>query len=365
VEFGHNFARRGSFVPMASLVSTGVFALLFVALRAEDGCMTKWDDSPNIAENGHCGYAASQYGGMSFKAAQSTYLQSTPRMYCAIHNDHFAGGAACGKCFKLKYDGLGFGSCSATSDNPAPNSGEGIIQVVDSGSGNHDFDCTLETFQFLTGWHTDRFPISYEEVDCETRSCSTSDPDCVLTVAPAPDAPIIDPTSGYLGSTRVIFHNLKTSVSTASAKIGRCPAKTMNRNGALFDWFTSSSGCYKPVCFTATLADSSTVTIDATDWPEYSSMKWCDEVSWHPEGCDAVRKGCDGDVSPVPNPTPQPTPQPTPIANPSEVACCWGNDQTIWSCAAVGSWCSSSEVNCANCQGFLTTRRPARRLPYI
>merc|ERR1712066_1137805 len=51
----------------------------------DDGCMTMWSDNEDVITGSHCGYAASDYGGMDFlPATRSTYINSTPRRYCAI-----------------------------------------------------------------------------------------------------------------------------------------------------------------------------------------------------------------------------------------------------------------------------------------
>lgn len=251
--------------------------------REEDdltsGCMTMWSKNENVITGSHCGYAASDYGGMQFlPATRSKYISDVPHRYCAIHNRHFEGGEACGKCFRLRYDGHGTGTCSDTQENHAPAAGEGVIQVVDSGSGNHDFDCVESTFESITGYNTDRFPIDYEEVDCDTQACDRSAEDCVLHVVPS----LTQKSNGYLGSARVIFFNLHTGVKSVKANIGLCGEQDMKRNGALWDVSISVGGCsYKPIIFTATLSDGEVVEIDATEWAQFQDLKWCyDEGVW-------------------------------------------------------------------------------------
>jgi len=287
------------------------------ASRAVDGCMTMWSSDPNVITGSHCGYAASNNGGLSAASAQSSYIQGTPRLYCAIHNDLFNGGEACGKCFKLRYDGGGFGECSGTVETPsASHAGEAVIQVVDSGGGNHDFDCVLETFDYITGWNTDRFPVTYEEVDCEVSACDSAERDCVMTL-PTGNLPQI--ANGYLGWARVVFHNLHTSVKSVTARVGQCPEDEMTRSGALWDTSLPGSGCYKPVIFTASLSDDTKVTVDATEWPEFSAMKYCTEVTWHPFECtSATAAPPPTAITPNPTPsTPTTTSSPMPTVAPS------------------------------------------------
>merc|ERR1740123_2118570 len=273
--------------------------------------MTMWSIDEDVVTDSHCGYAASAYGGMQFLPAQtSKYIKDAPRRYCAIHNRLFAGGEACGKCYKLKYDGNGFGTCSGTQENHAPLAGEGVIQVVDSGSGNHDFDCVLSTFESITGYHTDRFPIEYEEVECETQPCDRSAEDCILHVIPS----MTQKSNGYLGSARVIFFNLPTGIKSVKANIGICGEQEMARNGALWDVSFSVGGCsYKPVIFTATMSDDTTIVIDASEWNQFKDLSWCfDDGVWVNPAYTCTRTP----TTQAPT-TPQPTTQPSPTQAPT------------------------------------------------
>merc|ERR1719356_1368786 len=231
-------------------------------------------------------------------ATRSTYINSTPRRYCAIHNNHFANGEACGKCFRLRYDGTGTGSCSDTQANPAPNAGEAIIHIVDSGTGNHDFDCVESTFESITGYDDDLFPIEYEEVPCETQACEQTAEDCVMHVIPSH----VQKSHGYLGSARVVFFNLPTGVKSVKANIGICGEKSLSRSGALWDVSFSAGGCsFKPIIFTATMSDNTAIEIDATEWSEFQDLVYCQDAVWVNPAFRCV---------PSPTPTDAPAPQP-------------------------------------------------------
>merc|ERR1712151_1129911 len=159
----------------------------------------------------------------------------------------------------------------------APNAGEAIIQIVDSGTGNHDFDCVESTFESITGYDDDRFPIEYEEVPCETQACEQAAEDCVMHVIPSH----VQKSHGYLGSARVVFFNLPTGVKSVKANIGICEEKELSRSGALWDVSFSVFGCsFKPIIFTATMSDNTVIEIDATEWSEFQDLVYCRDAVW-------------------------------------------------------------------------------------
>lgn len=82
---------------------------------------------------------------------------------CAVSEDVYQSGLACGKCYTLHYGGAPSVYDATTSGTP----GSATVQVIDDGAGgtNH-FDCLEGVFMQLTGLATDGFPITFTEVDC-------------------------------------------------------------------------------------------------------------------------------------------------------------------------------------------------------
>jgi len=82
---------------------------------------------------------------------------------CAVSEDLYQSGVACGKCYFLHYGGTPSVYDATTSGTP----GSAKVQVIDDGAGgtNH-FDCLEGVFTQLTGLATDGFPITFTEVEC-------------------------------------------------------------------------------------------------------------------------------------------------------------------------------------------------------
>merc|ERR1712190_605377 len=112
------------------------------------------------------------------------------------------GGASCGACFRVSYDG------SEATDSGRP--GSMVVQIVDSGSAK-TFDCQVDAFETITGARTGVFPITYEPVDCDAADGQGA----VATVLDGDNA----------WYTKVIFSNLPAAVASAELIV----------NGASFD----------------------------------------------------------------------------------------------------------------------------------
>merc|ERR1711976_664112 len=82
---------------------------------------------------------------------------------CAVSQDLFQNGQACGKCFVLRYDG----SPSVYGGPERGRPGSAKIQVINSGAGDtQHFDCLSGVYKQITGAAPDGYPISFSEVDC-------------------------------------------------------------------------------------------------------------------------------------------------------------------------------------------------------
>jgi hypothetical protein len=95
----------------------------------------------------------------------SEYLRSG--MHCSVGQDSpaYAGGEACGACYRVKAT-----SDSGTSgDSVVPGqAGEAIVTVSTGGAnGTGRFDCFPEAFEAITGATTGEFDIEFEEVECD------------------------------------------------------------------------------------------------------------------------------------------------------------------------------------------------------
>lgn len=158
------------------------------------GMMTMWSDSSTTIVGGSCEYANSGNGGINSPAASSPYVAS--RTYCAADDALYSGGAACGSCWLVSYDGS-----PATDPGRA---GSLVVQIVDSGSAK-TFDCQLTAFNIITGASTGVFPIHYEPVDCEVSSGG-------------PVVTVLDGSNAWY--TKVIFSNLPRGVLHAAVVLG-------------------------------------------------------------------------------------------------------------------------------------------------
>lgn len=143
-----------------------VLAWLFSPAHADagvhHGTMSMWSKTKDTlvaykSEGSACKFADKLMGGLQAKTAQTPNIKS--RTYCAVNRGVFGNGEVCGRCYRLSYKGgheQGLGS-----------PGSAVIQVVDSGSWA-TFDCHMTAFKKITHYNTGFFPISYQEVPCDT-----------------------------------------------------------------------------------------------------------------------------------------------------------------------------------------------------
>jgi hypothetical protein len=83
---------------------------------------------------------------------------------CAVSEDLYQSGQACGKCFQLNYDGS---PSVHQGDQQRGTPGSVKIQIINSGAGDSKhFDCLSGVYHELTGLDTDGFPITFDEVAC-------------------------------------------------------------------------------------------------------------------------------------------------------------------------------------------------------
>merc|ERR1719336_1975877 len=190
-----------------------------------NGRLTMWSDSPSTIVGASCEYANAVLGGVKSPSATSPYIAR--RAYCAASAAIYQGGASCGACYRVTYDG------SPATDPGRP--GSLVIQVVDTGGSGESFDCQVEAFEEITGARTGVFPMTFEPVVCEQAGGAV--------------ATVLDGDNAYY--TKVIFSNLPTSVEAASIHIG---GKTfaMSRVGGA-TWSAAPEGASGAASFTLTL----------------------------------------------------------------------------------------------------------------
>uniref|UniRef100_A0A7S1UP23 Expansin-like EG45 domain-containing protein n=1 Tax=Grammatophora oceanica TaxID=210454 RepID=A0A7S1UP23_9STRA len=213
----------------------------------ENGELTWWTDSLSAVEGSSCEYSktASIAQGSSWA---TPYVD--PGFHCAVSDDLYDGGAGCGKCYHLVYDGVG-------GTNPAT-AGDAYVQVTNSGAGGtKHFDCFDDAFVALTGISTGIFPLSYYEVPC--------------TYA-APTVVVLDGNNAYY--VKVLVAGGETSVSAVTMYVNNIPY-IMNRvSGATFS--TSLSGLTGSAKFEVTFSDGLTEMIDdcfSGQWPVATSSQ--------------------------------------------------------------------------------------------
>ena len=124
------------------------------------GSMTMWTNSPTAIQGSSCGYAdvTATAKGDNW---QANYIDKS--MYCAVSDKVWNGGQACGRCYKISFNGTG-----GTDQGRA---GNAIIQVVDSGSAK-EFDCYINAFKKVTGATTGVFPITYNQIACQASNAT-------------------------------------------------------------------------------------------------------------------------------------------------------------------------------------------------
>merc|ERR1711920_137522 len=156
--------------------------------------------------------------------------------------DLYGLGLACGRCYRLTFDGT-----DTTESSGCASAGSAIIQVVDSGS-THEFDCQETVLKGIT----------YEEVECEDVG--------------SPTATVLD--GGNAWYNKMIFSGLSRGVSAASIKIGGDATIQMTRNSGA-TWYASTPGTSGDVTVTFTLTLENGETVELANcfnsWPQATS----------------------------------------------------------------------------------------------
>jgi hypothetical protein len=219
-------------------------------LASTSGKMTMWSSASDVIVGSSCEYANSAQGGLSSPAATSPYI--TSKRYCAVSSDLYGLGLACGRCYRLTFDGT-----DTTESTGCASAGSSIIQVVDSGS-THEFDCQETVFEEITGCDTGVMGITYEEVECEDVG--------------SPTATVLDGDNAWYN--KMIFSGLSRGVSAASIKIGGDDTIQMTRNSGA-TWYASTPGTSGDVTVTFSLTLENDETVQLADcfnsWPQATS----------------------------------------------------------------------------------------------
>jgi len=222
---------------------------MFLTAFAESGVMSVWHVSPTIlSPGGSCALASAANGGMDSPGAQSKYINGTPKMYCAVSDSLYQGGKGCGKCYQL-----------------TGQAGTRTVQVVSRMENSERlFDCQLDSFQAITGQVTSVFPITWEEVDCETNSGGAT-----MHVFGAE----VDTAAEDLWFVSVLFFNVERGVHDVKMTVGnRAAPVDMKRHGSRWD-AENMGGVMKPIHFVVTMGDGEQVTYDASNDPEFAKVK--------------------------------------------------------------------------------------------
>ena len=267
------------------------------------GKMTMWNAGPNVMVDGKCEYANGVNGGMNSPAAQSSpYIKE--QRYCAVNPTLFANGLACGRCYKISFDG------KKGSDANCRRAGEAFIQVVDRSASSREFDCHLNVYNKITGCNTGEMFITYTPVECQGKG--------------PPTVTVLD--GGNAWSTKVIFSGLSRGVSAASMTLGAKKYPFKRTSGATWTAKLDGTRGSIPVSFQLTLENSQEVTL-----PNCFS-KWT----------QATKASCS--VGAVTGPTKKPVPSTTKNpSNPDTVRC-----GTSWADAAskCGKRCVKYDSEC-------------------
>ncbi|CAE7761265.1 EXPA13 [Symbiodinium microadriaticum] len=180
-----------------------VRALMFsfvglASAAARQGTMSMWSETHDTlvaykSEGSACKYADRLMGGLSSATAQTPYI--TSKNYCAVNRGLFGNGEVCGRCYRLTYRG--------GHEQGLGRPGSDVVQIVDSGSWA-TFDCHMTAFSKITHYDTGFFPITYEEVACDT-------------FATGPVAGVLQYDYYF---TKIVFSNLRYPVQSAELTIG-------------------------------------------------------------------------------------------------------------------------------------------------
>eukprot|EP00933_Yihiella_yeosuensis_P030157 TRINITY_DN2381_c0_g3_i2.p1 TRINITY_DN2381_c0_g3~~TRINITY_DN2381_c0_g3_i2.p1 ORF type:complete len:517 (+),score=82.09 TRINITY_DN2381_c0_g3_i2:67-1617(+) len=293
----------------------------------ETGLMTMWSDSDTTIVGGSCEYANAANGGLISPAASSPYVAL--RAYCAADAMLYAGGAACGSCWRVSYDG------SPATDPGRP--GSSIVQIVDSGSAK-TFDCQVVAYEAITGSRTGVFPISYEPVECETSSGGAV-------------ATVLDGNNAWY--TKVIFSNLPFAVISADISIAGTTF-SMNRVGGA-TWSASTGGKTGVVSFLLVLDGGATASLTScfSSWPVATGTYCSSGGTLLPPtpAPSPTPSPAPTPSTPSPAPTPSPSPAPTPSPSPAPTPCSSSGEdcRSTTCCTQAGFTCYEKDQWWAGC----------------
>mmetsp|Transcript_13819 Transcript_13819/g.25898 ORF Transcript_13819/g.25898 Transcript_13819/m.25898 type:complete len:280 (-) Transcript_13819:353-1192(-) len=172
--------------------------LLQCAATVHQGSMSMWSATHDTlvaykSEGSACKFADRLMGGLNSATAQTPYI--TKKNYCAVNRGLFGNGEVCGRCYRLRYGG--------DHEQGLGRPGSAVVQIVDSGSWA-TFDCHMTVFDKITGYDTGFFPVSYQEVACET----------------SPEGPVAGVLEYDYYFTKIVFSNLRYPVRAAELTIG-------------------------------------------------------------------------------------------------------------------------------------------------
>jgi len=213
------------------------------------GFTTTWTSDPNTIQGGACEYATP-----SATAQGDSWLSPfvTAGNYCGVTLDLFEGGAACGRCYLVSYDG------SPATDPGRP--GEQIVQIVETGTaGSYDnlFDCFIDAKERITGSPTGIFPITYTQVDCPNPA--------------SPAAVVLDGNNAWY--VKVLLAGGPSGIVSATLRIGDSTFPLSRVAGATFS--ASTNNAQGPASFDIVYDNGGTATIDGCfegAWPVETSF---------------------------------------------------------------------------------------------
>jgi len=222
----------------------GVFTMPYIIASATGqiaGKMKMWSSAENGMASSSCGFAGSAIGGFDSPAAKNNpYIQS--RHYCAVAGNVMQGGLACGRCYRITFDGQ-----DTTETTGCTTAGSAVVQVVNRNMSPNEFDCHKTVFEQISGCDTGEMGIQYEEVECEGTGPLT--------------ATVLSPTVNKWW-TKILFSGGPRAVSAASITIGGDDPVELVRTPNSATWYASTPEATSgniPVTFTVTLDNNEPV----------------------------------------------------------------------------------------------------------
>jgi len=204
-----------------------------------------WTENPSDVRGASCEYASSTATARG-NGWLSPYVSGGN--YCAVSEDLFKGGAGCGKCYSVSYDG-------SPASNPG-RAGSAVIQVVNSGAGGANrFDCFINGFKTISGSSTGIFPIKFLPVNC---------------LGAPPTAVILDGNNSFY--VKVLFSGGATGVVSAKLRIGGAMFDMTRSSGATF--YANTNGASGQASFEVSYDNGSKATIGGCfggAWPVATS----------------------------------------------------------------------------------------------